>query len=209
MLLNSSCVDCHKDQRWLVKNKKLYDYYQDWNLSVHQQEGTECHDCHGGYPDKKKKEDAHGTSGNLGPNNPKSAINFQNVPETCNKCHSDVFEAYIKSKHYKELKEHGQGPNCVTCHGSLNNEVLTAKTVGEVCAQCHNEASKLSPEVPAKAESILHKYLASRRFYHWIVKRGQPHETKQFFQTLEARMESSVKDWHPLTLMPLRSMCKL
>ena len=59
-----SCVDCHRDPKFLVTNRKLYDYYQQWKASVHTQEGLSCADCHGGDPAKKDKDAAHG--GKLG-----------------------------------------------------------------------------------------------------------------------------------------------
>jgi hypothetical protein len=32
-----SCVACHRNPDFLVQNKKLYDYFRDWQLSIHQQ----------------------------------------------------------------------------------------------------------------------------------------------------------------------------
>ena len=41
-----SCITCHRDPDFLVTNRKLYDYYQDWKLSIHAQEDITCSDCH-------------------------------------------------------------------------------------------------------------------------------------------------------------------
>ena len=59
----SSCVDCHSNPRFMVQNKKLYDYYQGWRLSIHEQEKVTCVDCHGGNPRAADKPTAHGDQG--------------------------------------------------------------------------------------------------------------------------------------------------
>ena len=46
-----SCVDCHRNPDFLVQNKKLYDYFRDWQLSIHRQHDVSCSDCHGGHPE--------------------------------------------------------------------------------------------------------------------------------------------------------------
>ena len=56
----NSCESCHRDPDFLVTNKKLYDYYQQWQDSVHHQEEVTCDDCHGGNAQVAGKEEAHG-----------------------------------------------------------------------------------------------------------------------------------------------------
>ena len=68
-----SCVDCHSDPDLLVKNKKLYDYFQEWSASVHKQEDVSCSDCHGGNPEVDDKDAAHG--GELTGANASSRVN--------------------------------------------------------------------------------------------------------------------------------------
>ena len=43
-----ACVNCHQNPDFMVTNKKLYDYFQQWRASTHGQEDVSCSDCHGG-----------------------------------------------------------------------------------------------------------------------------------------------------------------
>jgi Cytochrome c554 and c-prime len=106
-----SCVDCHRNPDFLVQNKKLYDYYRDWQLSIHRQQDVTCSDCHGGNPEFSDKARAHG--GEVGEEGRNNAVNFRNIPDTCGQCHDEFLEAYLGSKHFKHLvkaKQEKQGP---------------------------------------------------------------------------------------------------
>jgi hypothetical protein len=118
-----SCVDCHSDPDLLVKNKKLYDYFQEWSASVHKQEEVSCSDCHGGNPDVDDKDAAHG--GDLTGAAATSSVNFRNIPSMCGECHDEMYDAFRKSEHFEHLlakKQEEQGPTCVTCHGSISSQ---------------------------------------------------------------------------------------
>jgi len=58
--VKDSCVACHRNPDFLVQNKKLYDYFRDWQLSIHQQNDVSCSDCHGGNPEIADQQGAHG-----------------------------------------------------------------------------------------------------------------------------------------------------
>ncbi|MDH4249293.1 MAG: cytochrome c3 family protein [Deltaproteobacteria bacterium] len=202
-----SCETCHSDPDFLVRNKKLYDYYRDWALSTHSQEGVTCSDCHGGNPKTKTKEEAHkGTY--MDPADPRSPINYRNVPLTCSKCHEDVFKSFQGSPHFKHLKamdKDVQGPNCVTCHGSVNLTVLNVNTVRAACERCHNTQRKILPEVPDKAEAVLHDLLSVSRYYQFIVSRSEPQEVRAFFNKVDPIVEELTLQWHTFDLKSVQA----
>ncbi len=197
----NSCIACHSDPDLLVRNKKLYDYFRNWSSSVHKQEEVSCEDCHGGYPEFADKDTAHG--GNISGSNKGSAVNFRNVPETCGQCHDDILEGFRKSEHFKHLvkkKQEEQGPTCVTCHGSVNEEILKVSSVAESCARCHNEEKDNHPENPKKAEIILNRFLSIHRFYRYISKNATPEEAREFFVSIEERLRALSVTWHTFDL---------
>lgn len=204
----SSCVDCHSSSKFLVENKKLYDYYQNWVRSVHFREGVECQDCHGGNPKKAKKNEAHGSRMSKGVSDPKSYINAKNIPNTCKRCHEDIYNAYLTSSHFKELQESGDGPNCVTCHGSLNVTVLKVNTVKATCEKCHNEKMDNSPEIPGQAEALLERYLVDRRLYRWVVAHDPSTSKESTKNDLGKRINKLATLWHTFDLDEIRDIAK-
>jgi hypothetical protein len=93
-----------------------------------------------------------------------------------------------------------QGPNCVTCHGSINSTVLNVNTVQEACARCHNDESENHPEIPEQAKTVLNKFLSIHRFYRYITVKGDPNETKEFFQNIGDRVYKLSVNWHTFDL---------
>jgi hypothetical protein len=192
-----SCVECHSDPSFLVTNKKLYDYFQRWTSSLHAQQEVTCVDCHGGNPELSGKKGAHG--GDLAGSKKGSAVNFRNIPGTCGDCHEDILEGFRGSAHFKHLtteEKEEQGPNCVTCHGSINVAILNVNTVEEVCSQCHNEASGNHPENPQKARELLNRFLAIHRYYRYINVRGDAVETRPFFEMVDTQLRDLSVTWH-------------
>lgn len=199
----NSCIDCHSDTKFLVQNKKLYDYFQKWAQSDHFRNGVKCQDCHGGNPDKRSKEEAHGSIGAREASDPKSEINFKNIPDTCKRCHQEIYDAYKTSHHFEKLKGKGNGANCVTCHGSVSVGVLTTNTVKETCKQCHNKETKNAPEVPGEAVTILNKYMTCNRLYRWILKHDKP-GAESVSGELGKRVAGLVREWHTFDIDEVR-----
>ncbi|MBF0352414.1 MAG: ammonia-forming cytochrome c nitrite reductase subunit c552 [SAR324 cluster bacterium] len=194
--VENSCVDCHSDSDFLVTNKKLYNYFQQWTSSTHNQEEVTCTDCHGGNQEEADKKLAHGKDID-------SNVRFANVPDTCGTCHDDIYNGYRKSPHFENLtkkKDGHQGPNCVTCHGSLNVAALNVNTVKKTCVQCHNEKTKNNPEIPDKAENLLNQFLSIHRFYRYISLRGEPTDTKSFLTGIDGQLEDLSTTWHTFDL---------
>ncbi len=196
-----SCVECHSKGSFLVTNKKLYDYFQRWGSSVHRQEEVTCVDCHGGNPKSSDKEKAHG--GDLEAAKAKSAVNFRNIPKTCGGCHEDIYEGFRESTHFDHVvsqDQEDQGPTCVTCHGSINVAVLNVNTVEDTCRNCHNEETGNSPENAEEARALLNRFLSIHRYYRYITRRGDPAETKQFFEEFDAQIRDLSVTWHTFDL---------
>ncbi len=195
-----SCIDCHGKPELRVTDVKLFDYFQDWSMSVHSQEGVGCSDCHGGDPSAGDMQAAHRTSRgeDLG-----SETNYRRIPETCGQCHSEIHDAYLSSAHYRKLMaaNDGQpGPNCVTCHGSLNVAALNVATVHDACVDCHNEASANRPEVPHRAEELLGHYLSIHRLYRYISVKGDPARFKELASELSGQVGDLAREWHHFDL---------
>ncbi len=89
-----------------------------------------------------------------------------------------------------------QGPNCVTCHGSVNTTVLNVNTVRETCAQCHNPETDNRPQVPDKAEEVLNHFLSIHRYYRFITKRADAEDAKAFFSLVDPMIERVSAEWH-------------
>ena len=201
----SSCITCHRNPDFLVTNKKLYDYFQQWQSSVHKQEGVSCEDCHGGDATSSDKNTAHGKG--IGGAARASGVNFANIPTTCGECHSEILEGFRKSAHFEHLvaeAQEDQGPTCVTCHGSINVNVLNVTSVGASCARCHNEESDNHPENPEKATAILNKFLSIHRFYRYITVRAEPADARKFFRDMDKRLQHLSVTWHTFDLPEIR-----
>jgi hypothetical protein len=91
-------------------------------------------------------QDCHGTHLILKHGDPASRVNKLNVPETCGRCHVEVFAKYKLSVHGRSLLEKGnlEAPACTDCHGEHSimapkesgSEVSVAK-IPETCSHCH------------------------------------------------------------------------
>ena len=158
----NTCVECHGDSKFLVQNKKLFDYFQEWKNSVHSGDIT-CDDCHGGDPSVADKKKSHFPG--VAATDKASGVYFKNVVNTCGGCHEEVLNGFKKSEHFEQVvaeKQEDQGPTCVTCHGSISVEVLNVNSVADSCVRCHNEESDNHPENPEIAKEALKEYLPSK-----------------------------------------------
>ena len=196
-----SCVECHRDRNFLVTNKKLYDYFEQWDASIHKREDVGCADCHGGNPAAPGKKQAHGKG--VGVSDAASGIYYKNVAETCGQCHEDVLAGFQESDHYEQIekeKDEEQGPTCVTCHGSIDVSILDVNTVEAACARCHNEETDNFPENPAEAGRILNRFLAIHRFYRYVSIRAEPEEAREFLLEVDTLHRKLVVTWHTFDL---------
>jgi len=192
------CVACHSDATWAVKNKKLFDYYQEWKGSVHGLNGVTCVDCHGGNAKAHSKEKAHG--GALAESNPKSAIYYGNIPNLCGGCHEEVYRAFSRSKHAARVKAEDGGPTCVTCHGSLNTEILSPLKIAAVCERCHNDTTGNHPSIPPRAQQVRRDDMMSAAFLRWAGAYYEAIGKPKRLAPEEAQLQSLRIAWHTFNL---------
>lgn len=133
----SSCVGCH--QKGGVPETVEHDFAE-WKDSSHARAGVSCEACHGGNPAEQDKTKAH--MGILPSTDKKSPLYFTNIPASCGACHQDELKAFQSSAHSKALQRTGQGPNCVTCHGSMANRVLAPHDMEMTCTLCHRRPTQ-------------------------------------------------------------------
>jgi hypothetical protein len=196
-----SCVGCHSDPDLLVTHPKLYEYYRDWERSIHGQEEVTCSDCHGGDPEASEARLAHAEF--EGTNESSSSVGFSRVHETCGDCHDEILEAYRGSKHFAKLREKEgtrHGPTCVTCHNAMNTLTLDVTRVEAACARCHDEETGIAPEVPAAARSTLNKFLSIDRFHRYVSARMDPAESGPFLRQIDERIAALSVLWHGFDL---------
>jgi len=197
----NQCEECHSNPDFLVQNKQLYDYFQEWSVSIHRQEEVSCEDCHGGDAETADKDKAHGDG--VSASDPSSGIYYKNVPDTCGTCHEEILEGFRSSNHFEKVaaeEDEQQGPTCITCHGSIDSEILNVNTVADACARCHNEESDNHPDNPETARAILSRFLSIHRFYRYITIRAEPDEARAFFEKIDPRMGELSMTWHTFDL---------
>lgn len=120
--LYTSCEKCHAD-----KYESTIDSVHDQALAAGNLEAAVCTDCHG----------AHDISP---PDQPRSKI-----PQTCEKCHSQIYDAYEGSVHGEAMIGGGNPdvPSCIDCHGVHNVEGPSTGPFHlfspSICAECHDD----------------------------------------------------------------------
>ena len=121
----SQCAKCHPGS--LEQNKAgAHQFFMEAGIL----EAAVCTDCHGSHD-----------VDSLTP--PRS-----NIPQTCERCHSQIYDEYKDSVHGAALIGEGNPdvPDCTTCHGSHGIKGPTSADSfhlysPQVCAECHaNEA---------------------------------------------------------------------
>jgi hypothetical protein len=187
-----TCVECHKDDKYLVQNKKLYDYYKNWKDSTHDIAGVKCVDCHGGDPKKADKDASHKKSFLTFRTDEKEST--KKIPLICGRCHKEVLKHFMTSKHYKAIREKETGPNCVTCHGAMNVGIYQVSEISKACGECHNEETKSLPEIGKVAEDVLHNINILRVYREWLASHSIFDGEKR--KKLVALYQDIVFSWH-------------
>jgi len=120
LLYYKNCARCHQDK---------YDATLD---SVHQQALDE------GNPEAALCVDCHGYHNVVDPDEPRTLI-----PQTCERCHSLIYDEYQDSVHGSALIGEGNSdvPTCINCHGVHNVAGPTDSQFHlnspQICANCH------------------------------------------------------------------------
>lgn len=203
--VKDSCIECHSNSDLLATNKKLRDYFEAWQLSIHKQEGISCSDCHGGDPRATTKEEAH--KGDLEESKNHRVTHFKNIPDACGQCHDNVYEKFRQSLHYEQLVKRNQelrGPNCITCHGSINVAVFNVNKIGRACRRCHNKTTQNHPSISKEVRLLLNQFLSINRYYRYISIRGAANKTRDFLKNVDARAHALSVDWHALDIPQMK-----
>jgi predicted CXXCH cytochrome family protein len=110
------CLTCHADKAEQIQKAKVQ----------HPGAAGDCNECHNPHASNE-------------PGFPKpDAVN------ACLRCHSD--QAKMSNKKHLHQPAFGQGcPTCHEPHGGENNHLLRAKTVNDLCLECHGPDSKPTP----------------------------------------------------------------
>ncbi|MGA7563178.1 MAG: cytochrome b/b6 domain-containing protein [Desulfobaccales bacterium] len=135
-----TCGHCHGNSAEMAK----FNLYQSapvvtYDLTVHGlalkrgvTAAAVCTDCHGSH-------DLHKST------NPASKLYWQNIPDTCGKCHENVKNIYERSVHGKAVARGVRdAPVCTDCHGEHTIQAVTvasskvsAAHIPETCGHCH------------------------------------------------------------------------
>lgn len=171
------CGTCHQNLKFVIESpmaetsKPFFAYRESVHgrsVAAGSEKAAVCSDCHG----------AHDI---LPPNNPQSKIFKANTPETCKKCHENIYSEYDDSVHGQAVKRGVfSAPVCVDCHGihSIKSHIDPTSNVARqvisrsTCGQCH-AGEKLSNEFGVP-ENRVSSYLAS---YHGLESRVGSVET--------------------------------
>jgi nitrate/TMAO reductase-like tetraheme cytochrome c subunit len=124
----SACIQCHTSENM---EPRIHQHVQEWRGSWHAKNNVSCHDCHGGAPEDASMSMMHQRGF-------KGAPKDTEIPQFCGTCHIAIQDNYIKSGHGKTFISTGEGPSCVTCHGSHNIQQASMDIINEqLCSQCH------------------------------------------------------------------------
>lgn len=179
---SNSCIECHQK----LKTSKFVEHnYTDWEKSIHAAVGIQCSECHGGNPGTSDPVKAH--QGVLSSKDKNSSIHFQKIPETCGRCHTEEFQEFQKSAHYKNLLRTGKGPNCLTCHGAMATTVMAYTDMQETCSLCHGK-----PMQAAKALSLIHSVKNLLKVYHKQLLLLEKSAETEF----DKRYQKIQREWH-------------
>lgn len=204
----NSCVECHKEvaaentlQIW-SQNQFIH-----WYGSVHGRKSVTCEKCHGGNPGHTNKKLAH--QGVKSSKDPRSSIYYKNLPETCGSCHKGVYQQFIQSRHYKNLKAERLAPTCTTCHGFEMDigAVRPLQLMGR-CTICHNPQSGVKPDAADLArqslEDVTHTEQSIQKAQTLIDlarEEGlEPKSAEELLRMARSRLEKTRELWHTFQL---------
>lgn len=137
------CIQCHGSL-----GGRLGEPVQQWQGSIHEQNGVTCNECHGGDP-KDAVNAMSPARGFIG------VPEEKDIPEICGRCHIGVKRDYLASAHGKALGK--GGPSCVTCHG--NHAIIRASLAlinERSCSRCHSyERAGELKDAMVKTETLI------------------------------------------------------
>ena len=199
----NGCVNCHQKQDFYAQYPKLYEYYQQYLLSPHNQAGVTCDACHGGDASARSAAAAH--IGVLAMSDESSTLYNQKQPETCGQCHRDKQRQFVQSKHYAALMDHRAAPTCTTCHPAMSRRPELRKIVLNACRNCHSEGNADNlPLIADQAEDVFRKLNIAGGLLGWTrihyESHGWPDDSRQHVLDLEERHAEIITRIHQFDL---------
>jgi len=146
----TTCQRCHVEQY-----NKVLDSVHQRALAGGNVNAAVCTDCHNPHEQGRITDKATGAL---------LASARLNIPQTCAKCHSGIYDTYKFSVHGAALTQEGNldVPTCIDCHGVHNiQDPTTAQFRNDtplLCAKCHTDPSLMSKySLPT---NVLNTYVA-------------------------------------------------
>jgi nitrate/TMAO reductase-like tetraheme cytochrome c subunit len=129
--LTQTCNRCHSGEYMLTMDSIHYD-----KLAIGIKEAAVCTDCHGSHNVQQWTDSETNTL------LPEVRLN---IPVTCSRCHSAIYQKYLTSVHGAALTEEGNTdvPTCIDCHGvhNIGNPTTSEFRLNspQICADCHTD----------------------------------------------------------------------
>jgi len=123
----TACAACHQD-----KYQATLDSVHQKALAAGDTNAAVCTDCHGAHDVQP-------------PDEPRTRI-----PQTCERCHSQIYDLYKDSVHGAALMGEGNPdvPTCIDCHGVHDVEGPSNSPFRlfspQICARCHADKEKMA-----------------------------------------------------------------
>jgi len=202
----NECEECHKNPKYFVQDKVIFNYHQDWLMSPHKKAGIECNDCHGGNPKAQDQSIAH--IGIFHITDPRSKIHIRQQLQTCGQCHKKESTQFMTSLHSERLiKEkngtivNGHAPACTTCHVAMNRTPYYKNVVEQTCNFCHHENNDAGlPMIAREMNEILHRLNVSKGYLNWAQlyykSRNWPNNSKDIVNKLTIQYHNIVSNLH-------------
>ncbi len=130
-----SCAECHQEEY-----DKTIDSMHGQALAAGDNHAAICTDCHNPHEQHRLTDEA---TGELLPE-----ARLQ-IPQTCARCHSAIYDVYAESVHGAALTREGNldVPTCIDCHGVHDiGDPTTAEyrlQSPNICADCHSESARM------------------------------------------------------------------
>ena len=133
--LYPTCQQCHSDQY-----AKTLDSVHQREIAAGNNNAAVCSDCHNPHSQPRLHDES---TGELMPQ-----VRLE-IPLTCAKCHSTIYDTYKSSVHGSALAEGDPNvPTCIDCHGVHNIGSATTNSfrnsVPALCADCHTDEALMS-----------------------------------------------------------------
>jgi len=130
------CQRCHTDEY-----ERAQDSVHGAALASGNRNAAVCTDCHTAHSVRQLTDPK---TGNLLPD----ARVW--IPQTCSKCHNEIYQKYLTSVHGSALIDQGNPdvPTCIDCHGVHNIQNPTTNTFRlkspQICAGCHTDPKRMA-----------------------------------------------------------------